>query len=545
MKKSRIFFPVLLVLLWLIMIVIINPTGNFPLNDDWQYSRPVWYLINKGYYFSPDQYSPIIALQVLWGTLFCLPFGFSFTALRLSTLILSLVGVLAFYFFVLKISNNKKISFLCSLILASNPFYISMSCSFMTDVPFLFFSILAVYFYFNSIDSGKPVHIILGTLFAISATLIRQYGLIIPVAYAIASLIYKKPRFLEWWKYILPAILTMASLKLTLWWLKHIGSELRPYEGAQVIDFFKKPSDIFSNAFERGRLILMYTGFFLLPLLTFTTWQPLAKSSRRGKILVIGFVLLFIPVLITGLHRLPWGNIVHTYGIGAETLKGLDTRANPNPGFPPALLGILKTMAFFGGLLLLINISVMVANIIKAYSANSLSKTLIKQLMILTILLGYAILLFIPHFFFDRYTLPFIPLTAIAIIVGSDLKINPGTFQFLSYNSILVAIGLFSCVQVRNYMQWNEARWTATDYLTKELKISPHKIDGGYEFNGWNIGTYFPINPKNPTRSNWFVDDDEYIVTYRSFNGYSIIKLYSYQNYLPYEKRNIFVLHRN
>jgi 4-amino-4-deoxy-L-arabinose transferase-like glycosyltransferase len=542
MNRNNILFPALLVILWLVMVFIVNPIGNFPLNDDWQYSRPVWFLVNKGFYLSTDQYSPIIAAQVLWGSLFCLPGGFSFTALRISTLALSLAGVLIFYFLLVRLSKNEKLSFLGALLLAVNPLYIAMSHSFMTDVPFLTFSLFSVYFFFLSMDSGKRKHILIATLFSILATLIRQYGVAIPVAYTIACIIRNRPKIIQSLTYFFPTIITLVALKLTLLWLKHIGSELRPYEGAHAIDFLKKPADISAHLLERGSFILAYTGFFLLPLLAYTTFRALSQMTKRQRIAIFSVILLFVPILIIWSHSLPYGNILNPYGIGAGTLKNFNLPVNQDN--QPLYLKLLKGMAFIGAIMLLINLGKMIMDIILGYIEKNITTVLFKRLFILFFFAGYAVLIFIPNFFFDRYLLPFFPLATILILAEGGGNIRIRIPMYVTYCFITIAIGLISSAMTHDYLRWNEASWQATNYLTKDMKIPPHKIDGGYEFNGWTLGTYFPDNPQNPNRSKWFVDDDEYVVSQTGLDGYTIIKQFPYQNYFPCEIKNICVLHR-
>src|SRR6187551_900227 len=91
---SQILWPMLLGLIWICMVALTNPVGNFPLNDDWAYGYSVQRLLEQGHIRFSDWTGPNLFGQVLWGLLFCLPFGFSFTALRLSTAVLGLVGVL-------------------------------------------------------------------------------------------------------------------------------------------------------------------------------------------------------------------------------------------------------------------------------------------------------------------------------------------------------------------------------------------------------------------------------------------------------------------
>jgi len=525
------------------MLYIVNPIGNFPLNDDWQYARPVWYLLNKGYYFSPDTYSPIIISQVFWGALFCLPGGFSFSALRMSTLVLSLAGILVFYFLLLKSSKNKKLSFLGALLLTANPLYFSLSNSFMTDIPFVAFSILSIYFFFCSFDSNKKSNIIAATFFSIIATLIRQFGVVIPIAFGLVAVIKNRPKFIQWGKYLLPAILTIISLELGLLWLKYIGSELKPYYGHSVFEFLKQPGDIFANSLARGGFLLLYSGFFLFPLLIFTTWNTMSQLTKRQKVFIFIPILLCLPSLVTWCLKLPCKNVFDTYGIGPLTLKGKDDIIQPNPNFPHVLLVLLQIMALLGSIMLLINLGKILINILDAYRNKDYTKSVSEQLFILFFSIGYAVLMFVPDNFFDRYLLIFIVLSAILILSGIPEIIKISLVGFITSTIIVVALGLLTAALTHDYMAWNNSRWQATDYLTKDLKISPHKMDGGYEFNGWAIGIWYQGSVEKG-KSWWYVDDDEYIVAFHNFEGYTIIKQYSYRNYVPYEMKNIYILHR-
>jgi len=81
--------------LWVVMALLAKPVGDFPINDDWVYGLSVKALLETGRFSLPSPASTNLLPQAYWGALFCLPFGFSFTALRISTLVLGLIGVVA------------------------------------------------------------------------------------------------------------------------------------------------------------------------------------------------------------------------------------------------------------------------------------------------------------------------------------------------------------------------------------------------------------------------------------------------------------------
>ena len=82
---------------YLALVAAIDPAGEFPLNDDWSYAWSVKALLEDGRLAFTGWVSMPRVAQVLWGWLFTLPAGFSFTALRLSAVVLAVVAGLAVY----------------------------------------------------------------------------------------------------------------------------------------------------------------------------------------------------------------------------------------------------------------------------------------------------------------------------------------------------------------------------------------------------------------------------------------------------------------
>jgi hypothetical protein len=82
---------------WLLATALANPLGDFPLNDDWAWGLTAKRLAEGQGYHPTDWTEMTLFSHAVWGALFCLPAGFSFTALRVSTLALSLAGTLGLY----------------------------------------------------------------------------------------------------------------------------------------------------------------------------------------------------------------------------------------------------------------------------------------------------------------------------------------------------------------------------------------------------------------------------------------------------------------
>ena len=114
----------LIVAVWIVVALLIDPRGEFPLNDDWAYSAAVKTLLGGGGIRIPGWAGPNLIAQIFWGAIFCLPFGFSFTALRISTLALGLIGVLALYGLLREGDADHGTALFGALLLAFNPLYL-------------------------------------------------------------------------------------------------------------------------------------------------------------------------------------------------------------------------------------------------------------------------------------------------------------------------------------------------------------------------------------------------------------------------------------
>lgn len=62
-------------MIWIVALIMTNPTGNFPLNDDWSFALTVQQLLEQGR-FEPHRWAamPLVS-NVILGWIFCAPFG--------------------------------------------------------------------------------------------------------------------------------------------------------------------------------------------------------------------------------------------------------------------------------------------------------------------------------------------------------------------------------------------------------------------------------------------------------------------------------------
>ena len=85
-----------MLVLFLAAAAAVNPLREAPYDDDWAFGETVKHLLETGHYRLNDWLAPNMPFQAVWGALFCLPGGYSFATLRLSTIVLAVIGLVAF-----------------------------------------------------------------------------------------------------------------------------------------------------------------------------------------------------------------------------------------------------------------------------------------------------------------------------------------------------------------------------------------------------------------------------------------------------------------
>jgi 4-amino-4-deoxy-L-arabinose transferase-like glycosyltransferase len=161
---------------------LVGARADVPVIDDWVYAWSVQHLIDTGRLQVLDisAFYPIV--QVLWGALFARIAGFSFGVLRVSTLILAVLGCWAVYLTLRELGCRWGTSLLGALALALDPVYFALSFSFMTEIPFVSLSAMALYWYVRAGRRNERAAVWAGCACAVAAFLIRPIGIVLPLA---------------------------------------------------------------------------------------------------------------------------------------------------------------------------------------------------------------------------------------------------------------------------------------------------------------------------------------------------------------------------
>lgn len=279
-------------------ILLVNPLYDYPVGDEWTYALSVQHLLATGRLRVPDESAASLVAQTLWGALFCWPSGFSFSALHLSTLALSLAGLWAFHrLCLLRLADepagtvSPSFPLLAGLALWFTPIGFTLSFTFFTDVPFLALFLLALYFFAKSgaalRERERARALVLGSLFSSAAVLVRQYAILLPVGFFLSRLGERTAGDRSWYRWMAIGM-PMATLLGFYIWIAAVHGVPTQFRFAQLE--MLKADRIAEDLRHLPFIVVFYLGAFALPLAGAVRWRAVLRAE--GKRVLAVFLLL-------------------------------------------------------------------------------------------------------------------------------------------------------------------------------------------------------------------------------------------------------------
>ncbi len=515
--------------------IIINPIGDFPLNDDWAYARSVYDYLNSGEIkFSFWQACPDLP-QFFTGLLVSKLFGFSFTALRFISIscVLLMIPVLNSIIKLMKIETKWNLLILSVFVF--NPLTIVLSNTFMSDIFQLLLLLILLQLILLYFKEEKKMHFVLFVLVSVIATLNRQIGMVMPLLFGII-LLYVKGRNI---KNIAFAIIPVALSYLSVLIYENITRN----HGIIPVNYNLQINNIIhtlSHPDLKGLAAIVYyftasticLGLFMMPLTvsnTKTHFSEIKKSVKTKLVLLIYLTLVVAKLFFSG-HMLPFvGNIFHQSGFGPIIMTGYNT----DDPLPLSTLASVLSIVF--------NLAGAISFFLAGLSIVQKLKTDKKNLsgFLLILLFVFYLLPLCFSYANDRYLLVIVPFFILAYVSSFGMQFEKLKFAFCFGAMLFLALA-----GTHDYMSFHKAKYKATNHLLNDLKITPNEIDGGFEFNGWHLGD--PLKNYNPEHKGrwWWVDKDNYIVTPVLLENYSVESEYKV-NTLLLGVDKIYVLKKN
>ena len=436
-------------------------------------------------------------------------------------------------FFLIRLNSKSIIEpIVAALVVAFNPIAYAASFTFMTDILFSALMTISTLLYIASLKRGSVLLAVVGTIVALAATLSRQLGLCLPIAYLIVRLLPPSNRVRKSALCSIPLLVCAASLLLCYGWLRATGG----------VVILKSPLRTLGAIYYNLITVPLYLGLFSVPVLLLTT-RPTVVTRVQSSVRWIPFVTALAAVVLAligmiGEHRImPFGrNVLIPQGIGPLTLRDTYILQLDNvPSLPP-LFWIAVTVLSLWGMFELTGRFVTYA-INTIFTRRQFEPRELGALFTGTAILAYFTPLMLVSMY-DRYFIPVLPLTLLFLVSISAAR-PVRRYRAVTATILCVLTAIFAVLGAHDYMAWNRARWTAITDLQKAGIAGPANLDGGFEFNGlFSYDRYV----QSADKSWWWVNKDDYQITFGPIEGLKIIKQYAYETWLPPAKRFILVL---
>lgn len=551
--------------IWLLTLTIVPPRGDFPLNDDFMYAKVVKHLMETGEYQPTPYADPTFILQAYWGAAFVKLLGFSFETLRISTLVLALVAVWAAHWAAREAGLTTRWAFLVALTLLVNPLFLNLSYTFMTDVPFLALCILSGAAYLRHIRLKSFKWLIIGCSIMLAAFLIRQFSLVIHLAFFSTLLMYPYASFRKTWKYLVCQLAPMLIVMLFYEMFPLVG--LSPTENLDWNVLGTTWTARAAMVVQHLSVSFVYVALFTLPVgcAWFSVllqrrmtdrwdasvrWPFLFRDSTVHSIPVIALCVIISLFLNSEWpYRLPnFGNMLYDLGTGPLLLPGIVNGTNLAA---PVQIGA-------GAWWVITAAAILWAGGMAAIHARDAAGIFIysrfhdpnrrRELFLSLWSLGMLLILITPPVLarFDRYFVAaLVPASILAACWFAVRLPRPAHMTFI----VAGLCWIFSVVCLQDYFAWNAARWKGLTALQRDHAAPIEQINGGYEFNGWFHSDFYAEESRKTGKKifgpqGWWIRGDEYRVSLRPNKRFEVIGTEPYFSWLGWKQREILLLKR-
>jgi hypothetical protein len=524
----------IITLVWAGAVLIVRPWGNFPINDDWSWALAVDALVTHHTWHLTDFTGMPLATQTVWGALFCLPFGFSFPALRLSGLVAAWVTLAGVRALLLECGATRRQAIVGTLAVLLSPLFFTLALTYMTDLPFMACAVWAILVTIRYQRDGRPAQLAAIVALLVAATLERQTGL--PVAVAVALALAMWPG--RWLQAAAAIVVPLAALTAYSAVLNHYGA---PYfyntkSGALFQAVLSTSPLVWRAAAVSALGTFVYLGLLMSPVVLasrLTRWRSLPAAA-------LGAALAIVPAAGILYKRL-WmpidTSILRDVGLNPVLLA----REDLWPHAPHRLWIAVTAAGLIAGAVVGREMLLVALRDWRALLASRRSMGPIVALSACFVL-STTPLWFVQTF--DRYYLwPFVLLLALWTCLHAAAPPDAAAARppWTAAAAVLLAgLALFDVVALHDYFSFSRARWAAVDAL-RDAGVSVDDIDGGFEVNG--LLSYHPERPFDESHP-WYGSKTHpaALLSLGPVEGYAVVATHGFARWMPPGTGIVYVL---
>jgi hypothetical protein len=503
------------------VIVLTVPWGeqDIPLNDDWAYSRgAIRFAHGEGIHYDKWAAMPLLG-QWLWATPFVRAFGGSHVVLRGSVIVLSWLGLWGLFDLLRQDGIRPRLAALATMTLALCPLFFLLEGTFMSDVPALSFSLLALALYGRAFDSARLALLAFAFLVACLAVTTRQNT----CAMALVAVLWlgrsSRLRSKALWQgaVILPVALGIG----THFWLRHRPDSL-------IVDpMWVGWPTLLAYPFR----VLVYVGLAGLPLAVLCR----ARLSCGARLACLILMTLWAAFYYWHDGVSPFGGLF-PYGQNLITIEGAYTRAFYLDQYRSVVLTLpirygLTAAAIFGA-----------AHLLGGFVSWLRGGCPWRPLVIFGALVFALVLVSMP---FDRYWIFLIPGGIALMCQGEERPLGR-----IAAGGLLLASGAASVALMHDWLTWQGARWELGRWAIDQ-GIAAKAIEGGFEWDGDHTDRLHPSEPiidaparyfSVPALDSWFPITGEYGLSATQYQGAKTLERRPYTLWLSPGKHTMYLL---
>lgn len=475
---------VLCVLLFLAAVAAINPTVEMGVDDDWSYNHIAREFAATGQIQYNGWAAAMIVPQLIWAAGLIKAFGFSFLALRLSTVLVTVLLIPVLYYLGRDSGLEPAFAAFAALLTVLSPLAMPEAVSFMSDMPALFFFMLCLYCGIRAWRAKTAKSCIAWAIFLAVAGLLgglsRQVYWLAPLFFlpVIAWVQHGRKGTVIWLGVAWTSVLLSVSFCFR-WY----GAQ--PYAINEPWWKTVKDSTLASLTISDVKLVArlaLTVALILVPVLAGFVLPGLRAVSRRTAVLVgAGILIAGIPGMHWTKLQAPWlGNILTEHGVIPLGVVGI--------GQLPIVLGrTVREVVSLAVFLCCAGCGLALWKLRKPVRLHSLSECTTSPFVVLGLAFAGAWLTAVlfrsagaPAF--DRYLLPFLQLAAIPLLWIYQVHIRSRVSR-LSW-VVLTAFALYGVAATHDAFADARTRLQAAHRL-EQAGIPRIAIMAGVEYDGW------------------------------------------------------------
>ncbi len=501
----------MLVLAYAVPLLVVPPTLPQPLIDDWNYQLSVQHLVEDGDLWIAPWTAASLVLQVGWGALFASVFGLDPVTLRWSTLVASFAGTLACHALFRELGASRRRALIGALAVWLNPLVFGLSYTFMTDVPYLALLAASAWATTRGVRREALGWLAAGSALAGLAFLVRQQGVLLPLA-ALGWLLLCGPtrfRAAPWRTATATGAPCLVAVIAYYRWAVASG----PSTQGDYVESLRDAGlwGTLDLVWRLAVVGLFYLGLFVFPLVIGAveavpaSWRRARPVGRALPIVVLAGLVVWTGWYASGhggrtFPFVPWGSMLHEDGLGVLDAEGERSFLFASWVYA-ALAGVLALSVAIAALIVIGRDRTAAEGTPHGVAVRPRLASSLGGLMLALGLGQFAgavppsvhIRQFIT---FDRYYLPLVPF-ALGLVLWAlrGRRFAPGLAG--------VALALLTLVNVLGVQDWfafKRAQWEAATWLVEEQGVPLRQVDAAAQWDGLHFYEYSLAHPEDRVR---------------------------------------------